>query len=284
MIRWIRSKDTPSFKWVCSSRRITIRRTRKKEEKTHRLKLGFHHCRRGLRTGGWRWRASDGLLRQWSWWRRAARREEPDGGDGVADRFPDLHGGAAGAEMALGCSRRCGSAAGKNLGTCQGGVPEDEEKMRRREGARGSLWASELSREARRPAGLRRWIPSDWRGLAQGRKEGRGRRPWAIYSRSWRGRGARVWQDRTEGSGAVREGESSARGGRWHVGSGRQWLKTSASVPFREGRVLGHGLLWRLGWMWPPRPFLIFWFLFIFLFWFSEFFQIFCKNASNEFK
>jgi hypothetical protein len=121
-----------------------------------------------------------------------------------------LHGGTAGAEMAIGCSRRCGSAVGKNLGTRQGGAPEDEEKIRRREGARGSPWALELSGEACRPAGLRRWIPSDWRGLARGRKEGWGRRPWAIYSRSWRGRGATVWRDRTEGSGAVWEGESSA--------------------------------------------------------------------------
>jgi hypothetical protein len=81
-----------------------------------------------------------------------------DGGDGVVDFFLHSRGEAAGAEVVFGCSRRCGSAAGKSRGTHQGGASEDVERIRRREGVRGSLIPSITSGDGGGSFGFRRGI------------------------------------------------------------------------------------------------------------------------------
>jgi hypothetical protein len=55
-------------------------------------------------------------------------------------------------------------------------------------------------------------------------------------------------------------------------------------VPVQEGALLGHGLASSLGQNGAPWPFHIFSSFLLFLFLFSYFFYIICKNASNQFK
>jgi hypothetical protein len=56
-------------------------------------------------------------------------------------------------------------------------------------------------------------------------------------------------------------------------------------VPFRDFSQVGHGPLAGLGRMASPGPyFLIFFSFLLFLFLFSYFSYIICKNASNQFK
>jgi hypothetical protein len=94
-------------------------------------------------------------------------------------------GSAGGASVAgeLRCERIYHSAAKLSPGRSQGDAPVKGKEDRGKRGTRGSPTATQSGGYARWFCRLRQRIPSDWRGLARGRKEGRGRGAGAFYRR-----------------------------------------------------------------------------------------------------
>jgi hypothetical protein len=136
------------------------------------------------------------------------------------------------------------SAAGQNQVGVSGGAPCLGEVGRGEEEDWGSPSMTNSTGRTCRCAELRRAISRSRQHIGQRGKRDEGGVLGATYSQSWRGRGARVWQDQTEGSGAVREEETSGRKGMTRgpgrseeegdlmVGTQCQWKRWREAYPF----------------------------------------------------
>jgi hypothetical protein len=133
--------------------------------------------------------------------------------------------------------------------------------------------------------------------LREGEKEDQGRRPWAIYSRSWCGRGARVGEIGWWGRMPCWSWAPGQRSGMTHgpgrsEGEGVLACGPSASAreelgrrTVSERRPAGSWAGSRDGLKWFPSAFSDFFISFPFFFFlFSDLFHILCNIASNPFK